>query len=88
MRGVPSGSSPTSVVETSSVVPVPSGTTSGRVKRTEYSASAPGSPAHVVITRPVSPIVSIPCAMTPGSPAATANPSSQWIGFGSPAATA
>ena len=45
-----------------------SGTTTGRVNRTAYAVTAAGSPTQSVTTRSAAPMVSIPWAITPGSP--------------------
>ncbi len=68
--------------------PSGSGTTTGRVKRTPYSTTAPGSPAQSVTTRIAVAMVNMPCAMTSGSPTLVANRSFQWIGLKSPDAPA
>src|SRR3954469_10896751 len=64
------------------------GTTTGLVKRTPYSTTAPGSPVQSVTTRIASAMVNMPCAMTSGSPTSLANFSFQWIGLKSPDAPA
>lgn len=65
-----------------------SGTTTGLVKRTPYSTTAPGSPVQSVTTRIASAMVNMPCAMTSGRPTSLANLSFQWIGLKSPEAPA
>ena len=68
--------------------PLGSGTTTGRVNRTLYSTTAPGSPHQSVTTRTASAIVSMPWAITSGSPTDLAKRSFQWIGLKSPDAPA
>ena len=49
----------------------------GLVKRTAHFTTAPGSPAQEVTRRLASAMVSIPCAITPGSPTSRATRSLQ-----------
>jgi hypothetical protein len=82
-------SMPLTVPVSSSATPwSSSGTTTGRVKRAPKPTTADGSPVQLVTSRPASAIVSIPCAMTPGSPTEPATRSLQWIGLRSPDAAA
>ena len=63
---------PATLPLTSMVAPWSSfGTTTGLVKRTPYSTTAPGSPTQSVTTRIASAIVNMPCAMTSGRPTST-----------------
>src|SRR5690606_4500867 len=65
-----------------------SGTRTGSANRVDSSTTRPGSPTQSVTTRAARPIVSMPCAITPGSPTARAARSLQWIGLKSPDAPA
>ena len=88
-RTVPSSFlAPTTAVISTTAPLSSSGTTTGRVMRTPYSTTAPGSPTQSVTMRPAEAIVSMPWAMTSGSPTALANRSFQWIGLKSPEAPA
>ncbi len=73
---------------TSSTAPSGSGTTIGRVNRTPYSTTAPGSPAQSVTTRATTAMVYMPCAITFGRPTDVAKRSFQWMGLKSPDAPA
>src|SRR5262249_31669038 len=67
------GSFFSTAARTSTSAPDPSfGTTTGEENFTPYSRIAPGSPAQSVTTRPAVAIVSIPWAITPGSPTSAA----------------
>ncbi len=65
-----------------------SGTSTGRLKRVLYSLTAASSPAQSVTAVATRPMLSMPCAMTPGSPTAAARESDQWMGLWSPEAAA
>lgn len=68
--------------------PSTASTTTGRVKRVSYEITPLGSPTQSTMACKAIPAVSIPCARTPGNPAAVAIASLKWIGFMSPEAPA
>src|SRR6476620_5231766 len=60
-------------------------TIAGEDSRIAYRVTAPGSPVHAEANPAPNPMVSIPWAITSGSPASLALSSSRWIGLESPA---
>ncbi len=83
----PSSSGSPASPATSTSAPPSAGTTTGLVNLPRMlTTSAPGN--HSVTARAASAIVYMPCAITPGSPTASATSSSWWIGLWSPLASA
>ncbi|ANP48288.1 hypothetical protein AVL59_00720 [Streptomyces griseochromogenes] len=76
---------PSTAISTPSAV---SGTITGRENRVPYSTTAAPGPAHSVSAVAASPMLSMPCAITPGRPTAEARESDQWMGLWSPEAAA